>query len=264
MGQPLLLVHAAMLNWRLWAPVLSQLTAERDVLAPTLPGHLGGPSLGPSSRPFIDACVDHLEAEMDAARFDRVDIVGNSLGGWCALELARRGRAHRLVGIAPVGMHTDEQALRWVRLFDRARTLARRTPRILDLAMASAMVRRKSLALVADHGDRLPATLARDLVHAVAACDLPEVFAAALSAGVEIPAITMADEIDVPVLLLWGNADRLVGRDQIDRYLSVLPDARLVELPGLGHCPQLDDPERLAVEILGFVGSGEGGVGALD
>lgn len=251
-GEPLLLVHAAMLNWRVWTPLLGRLTAERDVLAPTLPGHLGGPQLSGPWLPDMAAFVDYLEAEMDAAGWERTDVVGNSLGGWCALELARRGRARRVVAIAPVGMHTDEQALRWVRQFGRVQVMAKRTRWLSAIAMASPLVRRKGLALVAVHGDRLPAALARDLFDAVAASHLPEIFASALATDADIPTIKQAEQIDVPVLVLWGNGDRLVGRDQIERYLAVLPDAQLVELDGLGHCPQLDDPERVATEILGF------------
>jgi pimeloyl-ACP methyl ester carboxylesterase len=63
------------------------------------------------------------------------------------------------------------------------------------------------------------------------------------------------DEIDVPVLVLWGDRDGITGRDQMQCCITALPDARLVELPGLGHCSQLDNPDRVASEILGFLAS---------
>lgn len=100
---------------------------------------------------------------MDAAGFDRVDVVGNSMGGWCALELARRGRARSVVAIAPVGMHTNQQGLTWVSQFSRGRDLARRTSRISAMAMASPMLRCKALTLLTERGDRVPAALARAL-----------------------------------------------------------------------------------------------------
>ena len=48
-GEPLVLLHCAWMNWRAWTPVLPLLASGRDVLAPTLPGHLGGPK-PPSAR----------------------------------------------------------------------------------------------------------------------------------------------------------------------------------------------------------------------
>jgi pimeloyl-ACP methyl ester carboxylesterase len=54
------------------------------------------------------------------------------------------------------------------------------------------------------------------------------------------------------VLLLWGDRDPYATRAQMERYQERLPQARLVELPGLAHCPQLDDPECVAQEILAF------------
>jgi pimeloyl-ACP methyl ester carboxylesterase len=245
-----------MLNWWLWTPLLPLLTGERDVLAPTLPGHLGGPTLSKPSPPYIKPLVDFLEAELDAAGFDRVDVVGNSLGGWCALELARRGRARRVVAIAPVGMHTQQQGLRWVSQFDRGRDLARRTSWISAIVMASPAVRRKALALLTADGGLLPAMLVRELVLSIADCDLPDFFAALLASGAQVPMIEAAEEIDVPVLVVWANGDRLVSGDQIDRYLAALPNAQTVELDGLGHCPQLEDPQRVAAEVLRFGASG--------
>ena len=248
-GEPLLLLHAAMLNWQLWTPVLDRLTAERDVLAPTLLGHHGGPGYA-GALPTVEDTVDHLESEVDAAGFGTVDIVGNSLGGWCALELARRGRARRVVALAPVGMHTEGQAVRWMRQFKSAQSLVRRTKYLSPAALSLPSMRRRSLALIAVHGDRLPAELVRQLGQAVAGSDFPRLFESAIASGV--PTIENAEEIRVPTRFLWGTADALVSRDQVDRYLAALPDVSFAELDGLGHCPQLDDPARISAEILEF------------
>jgi pimeloyl-ACP methyl ester carboxylesterase len=61
------------------------------VLAPTLPGHAGGP---PLDGEVTDALIpDAIERAMDEAGFETAHIVGNSLGGYVALQLAARGRA---------------------------------------------------------------------------------------------------------------------------------------------------------------------------
>jgi pimeloyl-ACP methyl ester carboxylesterase len=87
-------------TWRTWELVLPELERHHDVLAPTLPGHAGGPALGELS----DATMsDAVEQAMDEAGFDTAHVVGNSLGGYVALQLAARGRARSVVAFAPAG-----------------------------------------------------------------------------------------------------------------------------------------------------------------
>lgn len=254
-GEPILLVHSALLNWRTcWEPLLDSLSAQRDVLAPTLPGHLGGPTFTPGADSFaIDTFVDHLEAELDAAGFECPDVVGNSLGGWCALELARRGRARRVVALDPTGMYDSEQAEVLVRRFRGFHNAARRVRRFPSVAFASPQVRRRAVAVVATHGDRLPAAFIRDAITAIAACEFPALISAtAASLDGPIPAFQRAEEVEVPVRLIWGDRDTLATHDQMDRYVAALPNARLLVLEGVSHCPQLDAPKRVADEILSF------------
>ena len=99
-GSPLVLLHGFLDTWRVWELVLPALERSRDVLAPTLAGHAGGP---PLPRVSADAVVDAVEAAMDAAGFDTAHVAGNSLGGHVALQLAARGRAHSVVAFAPAG-----------------------------------------------------------------------------------------------------------------------------------------------------------------
>jgi len=78
-------------TWRTWELVLPKLERYHEVLAPTLIGHAGGPLL---EGEVTDALVsDAVERAMDDAHFETAHIVGNSLGGFVALQLAARGRA---------------------------------------------------------------------------------------------------------------------------------------------------------------------------
>src|SRR5215207_7267465 len=102
-SDPLLLIHGLGLSRRSWKPVLPILTREHEVLAIDLPG-FGAASPLPDRRPTVDALTDAVEAELDVTGVDRVDVAGNSLGGWIALELARRGRARSAVALSPSGL----------------------------------------------------------------------------------------------------------------------------------------------------------------
>ena len=100
-GPPLLCLHGLTATWRTWELVLPAFERRHDVLAPTLPGHAGGPPLG--SEVGDDALVDPIESALDDAGFTKAHIVGNSLGGYVALRLAARGRAESVVAFAPAG-----------------------------------------------------------------------------------------------------------------------------------------------------------------
>ncbi|CQD05803.1 alpha/beta hydrolase [Mycolicibacterium conceptionense] len=108
-GDPILLLHPFLLSQSVWkyvAPQLAQ-TGRYDVFAPTMAGHHGG-----AHAPLlldVASLADDVERRLDELGWTTAHIVGNSLGGWVAFELERRGRARTLTGIAPAGgwsMHT--------------------------------------------------------------------------------------------------------------------------------------------------------------
>ena len=103
-GEPIVLLHPFLCSQNVWRTVADQLadTGRFEVFAPTMPGHNGGTRSGTW---FLEtsALVDDVERRMDLLGWDTAHIVGNSLGGWVAFELERRGRARTLTGIAPAG-----------------------------------------------------------------------------------------------------------------------------------------------------------------
>src|SRR3954451_10701130 len=87
-GEPLVLLHGIADSWRTWQLVLPELERSFDVLAPTLPGHAGGPPIeGPVDESLF---VDFVAQAMDDAGFGTAHVAGNSLGGYLALKLAER------------------------------------------------------------------------------------------------------------------------------------------------------------------------------
>ena len=100
-GEPMLLLHPFMMSQSVWKDVAPQIaaTGRYEVYAPTMPGHNGGVK----GRFFLDTAelADDMERRMDELGWDTAHIVGNSLGGWVAFELERRGRARTRTGIAP-------------------------------------------------------------------------------------------------------------------------------------------------------------------
>ncbi|MDN5858872.1 MAG: alpha/beta fold hydrolase [Pseudonocardia sp.] len=110
-GPPLLLLHGVGGNWRVWSPIIPLLEPHHDVLAPTLLGHGGATGLADGVAPTLDALVDGVEAELERAGIETAHVVGNSLGGWVAIELARRGRAQSLILFSPAGARTSQRRM---------------------------------------------------------------------------------------------------------------------------------------------------------
>src|SRR5215217_6660227 len=100
-GEPLVLLHGIGHTWRGWKPMLPQLERSFDVLALDLPGFGHSSPLPAGVEPTPEALADAVEDAMDEAGVTAAHLAGNSLGGWIALELARRERALTVTAISP-------------------------------------------------------------------------------------------------------------------------------------------------------------------
>jgi pimeloyl-ACP methyl ester carboxylesterase len=63
------------------------------------------------------------------------------------------------------------------------------------------------------------------------------------------------ERIAVPLLLVWGERDLMVSASGADRVSAALPDTQIELLPDIGHCPQIEAPDRVAELLLGFPAS---------
>ncbi len=248
-GSPLVCIHGFTDTWRTWELVLPALERRHHVLAPTLPGHAGGPGL--PDEITADTMADGVEAAMDAAGIATAHITGNSLGGLVALALAGRGRAESVVAFAPAGgWAADDEAPRATleHFTQMQRLLANAAPQA-DAIVSSAEGRRRATSFVAERWEHIPAELIAHQMVGAAACDAGPLIAFAARAGWPLdPA-----GIDCPLRFAWGTADRILGwPSAAARFRDEwFPHADWVELDGVGHCPQLDVPIEAAELILG-------------
>jgi pimeloyl-ACP methyl ester carboxylesterase len=259
-GSPMVLIHGFSASWAVWRPLLPGLEPHHDVLAPTLLGHSGGPEYLAGSPATPSALVDALERDMDSAGFERAHLVGNSLGGWLALELAARGRALSATALSPAGgwNHGGRETKRLARLF-------RQNHRLLKLlgpggARLMRRPRFRALALrdVAMRPAELPAALAVEMTEASAACAiyLPLVEQLSSRGFGDLAAI------ECPVQIAWGTKDRILPwPGYAERFGSLVPEAHWVPLQDLGHCPMLDDAALTARTILELTQRVDGGGG---
>ena len=250
-GPPLVCLHGFTDTWRTWELVLPELERHHDVLAPTLAGHAGGP---PVDGEISDTLLaDAVERAMDEAGFATAHIVGNSLGGYLALQLATRGRAQSVVALAPAGGWTegDDAFKAALDHFIRMQELLEPAIPHVDAIVASPDGRRRATQHITTNFDPIPRGLVAHLMRGAAGCDA--VYALVEHARREGWHID-AGKIDCPVRVVWGTDDRLLEwPSAAARYREDwVPNADWVVLDGVGHCPQLDVPLEAAQLILGF------------
>lgn len=209
-----MLIHGLGGSRRWWSPVVPAFADQRRVYALDLPRPNRG---APPSNWSV-----WLGRWLDAAGLQQVDVVGHSLGGIVAAELAAAypERIRRLVLVAPAGIPCGRG------LIGRAWPVA---GALADLGKWLPMV-------VGDAARARPLAVVR-AIEFVWSRDLR----AELSG------------VRAPTLLLWGDRDRLVPARVADEWHRILPASHIVYV-SCGHVPMLEAPEQVAGEILAFLG----------
>ncbi len=239
----------------MWELVLPALERRHEVLAVTLPGHAGGAPLGEALDGLTLA--RDVEAAMDEAGFSTAHVVGSSLGGYLALQLASRGRARSVVALSPAGgWARSDRAHR--RLLQRQRDLhaqAEAAAPFADTLLSTTLGRRRATELVSVNFEHIPKDLLVHQLMGIAACAGAEQL---IEHGLREAWELDAANIDCPVRIVWGAADKLLPwPDAAVRYREQwLPQADWVVLDDVGHYPQVDLPLETAELILGFTATG--------
>jgi pimeloyl-ACP methyl ester carboxylesterase len=247
-GPPLVLLHGLTGTCRIWAPVLEPLARCHDVFAPTLPGHVGGPPI--DGEVSARAIADGVERIMDAAGLDRAHIAGNSLGGWMAVELGRRGRALTVVALSPAGSWTSRRDLQKVIATMAAGQwlMANRTRLGVESLLRRPRSRRAILRGSMEHGERLPAGAAVEMAADAAQCPAVPPFLRWIRTA---DPLGPAARQPYRVRIAWAERDRLIPFERFGvPFLAAADGAEHVTMPGVGHVPMYDDPELVARTIL--------------
>ena len=234
-GSPLLVLHGA--SGANWLPFMDKLAQKFDVIAPENPG------FGESDTPdWLDSIHDLAYFYLDLLaelKLEDVHLVGLSLGGWVAAELAVRS-TQRLASLTLSGaaglyvagveqidpfLRTDEQRLRDF-FYDQSKAgeiIARALrPELEDIALKNRTTVARLTWQPRAHDPHLAKWLHR---------------------------------IDVPTLLIWGDHDRMFPKQHAFAYQKLIPGSKVVIVPECGHVPQIEQPELFVAEIEDFLGA---------
>jgi pimeloyl-ACP methyl ester carboxylesterase len=244
-GEPLFLMHGILCSERVWRNVVPRLTDDFDVIVPNALGHRGGPV--PASRPAtIDDVIDAAERQLDELGIEKAHLAGNSLGGWMALELARRGRAKSVCALSPAGFWDEgwkDERDRAVALLRAAIRDVRRGRRIAPLLGRSAGFRRWAMREACVHGDRVTRAEFVDAGEDTIACEIAD--------ELMVPGFQLAGfDAPCPVTIAWCAEDRLFPLAVYEeRARQLIGGAEFLVLDEVGHVPMYDDPQLVADTI---------------
>ncbi len=221
-----------------YGPLLARLRKSvRRIVAPELPGH--GFSSQPREPLTPDRLYEAVKDTLDELVPEPFVLSGHSLGGALALRYAvdRPSRLRALVLVSPAGARTTDEE--WRELVGAFRLSTTREARHL----LARLYHRPPWFLPA-LGSEFLATLDRPAVrHLLDTATLADA-----------PAPDELRSLRVPLLLVWGRSERLLPRSALAYFRANLPAETVVLEPeGFGHCPHLDDPARLADQIITFL-----------
>lgn len=241
-GPPLVLLHGVGHRRQAWTPVFTRLAEHREVICVDFPGFGQSPPL-PDHLPYeMDSLITVLAEFFASLGLHRPHVAGNSMGGLVSLVLAQRGLARSATALSPAGLWTPVERRRALALVGAVHRTARRLNPKLTARLSQTVAGRTLLVglIVARPALLEPRVVFEDwraLVDAVA-------FAPTLAAGRRI--IFTGGVPDVPVTIAWGTRDRILRRPRAELVRRLIPQARLLSLPGCGHVPMNDDPDLVA------------------
>jgi pimeloyl-ACP methyl ester carboxylesterase len=258
-GPPLALIHSALLSHKEWEPSVGQLADHFRVVLPDLPLH--GDSEDSPAHPYTpDWFAGVLGGFASDVLGPRPLIGGHGAGAEVLLHAiaTARVRPRRLV-LMSNRLHAPPQRAR-ARAAWRAAAMAGAVPGLSRLAGYGARA-----AFSPERGSRLSARgnpAARDLLrHAFA--DVPgntplarswAKCARAWPQGARTDLLELYPRLDMPVLLLWADQDRLNPLGPAEEALRLLPNGQLRVLQSTGFLMAYDDPVGLARELVAFCG----------
>lgn len=246
---PLVLLHGLAMSGNAWREVVPLLSGYHELFVPTAAGHRGGPSVTRRPASMTDI-VDAAERYLDDCGLDRPHVAGNSMGGFVALELARRGRAATVCAFSPGGLWTSGDGFQQ-RAFGRLQrgiTLGRLTRPVLPVVYRSPTLRRLILRDVAYRGDRMSAARALEFIDDGIGCT---VLADLCRAEWHIAPL---DAPPCPITIAWGDKETLVPAAARSAS-EPISEATVVILRNVGHVPMVDDPHLVARTILTTTGA---------
>jgi pimeloyl-ACP methyl ester carboxylesterase len=223
---PLVLLHGGGADRHAWAPLREKLPGDTAVVALDLPGHGTEPGCdyGPA---VVEDFADWVVAQILALDIQPPHVIGHSMGGAVALEVARRISVAAVTALAPIGFWTPARGRYAAAVLRYGARLGRRlSPVTRGRMIAMPLARRLAFALFSAHPAAISPDNATQMATALADSDI-----VAMSRYTGRYRFQPGKEITAPITLVWAGHDRLVARRDAQRAARLLPHAVHFLLP---------------------------------
>ncbi|MGZ8666010.1 MAG: alpha/beta fold hydrolase [Solirubrobacterales bacterium] len=247
-GPPLILLHGWSDSADTWRPLLDRMRhSGRRAVALDMPGYGSASPLEPEGE-ILPQLGRFLRAALVRFADGRPALVaGNSLGGCVALRVAA-DPAVRIGGVVPIAPAGLDMA-GWFGVVEGERLIRAvlGSPLPLPKGVVRGAVGQVYRQLVFARPRKIdPRLVSSFTAHVSSAGDVARILASGRRLLPELAQPFELGRIHCPVLLLWGDSDRMVFSSGAERLLSEVADARFELIEGCGHCPQLEATPRLA------------------
>ena len=249
-GPPLILLHGWSDSADTWRGLLDLLRRTgRRATALDLPGY-GTASHLDSQQPILPQLDRFLRGALVRFAAEEPAIVaGNSLGGCAALRVAADQRAAgAIAGIVPIAPAGLDMA-GWFNVIEGERMIRAllASPVPLPEAIVRGAVGQVYRQVAFARPRRVdPRVVSAFTSHMSRRRDVARILASGRRLLGELEDPFDFEQIECPVLLVWGDSDRMVFQSGAERLLNEVADVRFEVISQCGHCPQLEAPERLA------------------
>jgi pimeloyl-ACP methyl ester carboxylesterase len=237
-GSPLVLLHGIGMSRQAWDPVVAALAAQFDVVAADLPGFGRSEPVPSDIEPTPRVLAAFVADLLDELGITAAHLVGNSLGGWVALELAGLRPVRSLTLLSPAGLWRDRTPRYNLISLRVTRCLARHATAVLFRLVRYRLGRVLVLGQTHGHPTRISPVNAQAAISAMAGS---RGFDATLRATAKRRYQAGTTAINAPVTVTFGTRDLLLRRRSRHRD-QLPPQTRFATLAGCGHVPMADDP----------------------
>ena len=235
-----LLLHGLGASAERWSRVLPIFAKHFHVVAPDIVG------FGYSDKPEVNYTMpfflDFVKGFANSLGMDHLNLVGASLGGHIAAELAitSRNRIEKLVLVTPAGIMKEP------------------TP-VLNYYIAAAMYptldnAKKAFEQMAGNPNAVDMVYAKDFVNRMQLPNAKYAFMSAIMGSKAAPSLSgRLGRIEAPTLIVWGEKDSMIPVRYAGKFQSKIKGSRLAIIKSSGHTPYFEKPEVFSNTVLEFL-----------
>ena len=243
-GETVMLIHGFTADKYTWIRFADIIVDHYQVIAVDLPGH-GESTYSQESNYSIQSQVQYLKQIVDKLGINKMHLVGNSMGGRISLSFTHKfhNRVKSLALFNSAGVNSPKQSefsklletgtnlfdIHNRQEFDTLMQISMKSPPFLPWPVTSVTARNY---------------IARNPINQKIFKDISESL---------WDSVSILQEIQVPVLVLWGKEDQLIDVSCVPIFEKNLPHSSSVILDNTGHCPMIEKPVETAAHYLNFL-----------